>query len=1516
MKAALAALAVATFGWSAWAKSASADADGVVKLDFSDQMNMGLEDDTAGDGKGGWNDDGENNGKLFPLGRPTYCGIPFRTVDPEANDGKALLVLENHRLVDGPREASADVIPAAPARFVYVMHAAAWSAHGTPPYVGSIVLTGEGGRTHEIPVEIDTVARAWWDWQPVDRGNAWRAAVIPAAQGNGSMWVSEWPVPPELGRISKVAFRSPGRKKAAGYWMILAATLTNDETSRRVHEKEVPPVEIRAGAKWKAMPFPEKWGPAADSILDLTPPETIPVGRYGRLVAGPGGRLIYEKRPDLEFRSAMTWPSGWGFDAFSRVAEQIARDVKAGKKCFTDFACTPYTNDLKLAHLAFAKALKAQGYRILRVCGLPGMTYMGLDFDDAQLDNFFWMLKCFRDEGIYVHLDSPASFTWYKDAWMWNDNYLGRARYAATRVYWREDVRRNWKEGMTRYFNIVNPYTGLALKDDPVIAFIEFANEANMRSRRFDEPEAHAEFAKFLARRHGDLAGVRKAWGNDFEEGWTSLETIPVDVLWMEGRGRKGERHRDMQEFYVERMTWLLDWHVKVMREIGYKGMMTEYNMVQTTGASRARRPSGYIAHNAYFNHPFGKSVSPISPISTKNSFIRGFVSCQYDDLPMVLTEADICYPSPKRYEQPFVLDAYAAMNGIDVVNGFCLTFPCRNETGSYAAAANRSLPGAFFGWFDPVKLASEFLAGHFLTRGKVRESDVTCRVVLDVDEILGAEDMTAGLGTLQTQLALVTRFAIGWKDRPVTAAPGAKVLDLPRAGATEVRREVKFSNMVDSAAGAEFDADKTVAELKRRGWISASNRTDVKKGVFESSTGELFLDVARKYGTVDAPAAQGLFAEKGATARLLDLEVVSKDIDGMLCAVSKGDEPLRKSRRIAVVFCGNALGSGMKFRDGAFAETVDAGKPPVLLETGRATFRLKSEFADVLRCFAVDLNGTRTEEIPVEAENGVATVTLDTAALKKGPAIFFELFADENVRLRRLAAEDYARPVRPIGVDGQEAWNVNASRFTYPPTFAFTNFPGAAKYRFSLIDDLHGKWGFEASAPNASLAPVWARLPEGFVTVRCEALDAKGAVAGFAGERTFWKKAGFEPGAYPATDGDYEGAARRIYGYIFVQPYMKSLLRTGKPDMSYALNGYPSKMLSAQIHAMVAYAKLSPKDAPMALKAARLAADSLIARAQKPGAPLEHFPPTYDGGGQWDVSTRYAGMQMLVYPAQAGDAYLALAKATGEAKYRDEAKLIGETYLRLQGEDGTWFLKLRESDGKPVNPNRLTPSYVILFLENLAKETGDARFASAADRAFGYIERGPLVTWNWEGQFEDVEPTEKFVNLTKHDACFAAKRLLERHPGDAKALAQARELLRFAEDQFVEWTRPYDHNRAPGRASWGPTIANWQVPAALEQYHCYVPIDASTARLVRTYLALYRAEGSPLDLAKAKALGDTMLRVIRPDGRLRTFWDNDWGASSDWTNCQVASALALEDLAAAVRAQPSGTCAPEGGLL
>ena len=76
----------------------------------------------------------------------------------------------------------------------------------------------------------------------------------------------------------------------------------------------------------------------------------------------------------------------------------------------------------------------------------------------------------------------------------------------------------------------------------------------------------------------------------------------------------------------------------------------------------------------------------------------------------------------------------------------------------------------------------------------------------------------------------------------------------------------------------------------------------------------------------------------------------------------------------------------------------------------------------------------------------------------------------------------------------------------------------------------------------------------------------------------------------------------------------------------------------------------------------------------------------------------------------------------------------------------------------------------------------------------------------------------------------------------------------------------------------------------------------AALAKLIKTYLALYRAEGNPLDLAKARALGDAIVRIQRPSGYIPPEYalvEKRDDPMQGWLNCTCASLAALDELAA-----------------
>ncbi|MCQ2431382.1 MAG: hypothetical protein MJ175_02125 [Clostridia bacterium] len=495
----------------------------------------------------------------------------------------------------------------------------------------------------------------------------------------------------------------------------------------------------------------------------------------------------------------------------------------------------------------------------------------------------------------------------------------------------------------------------------------------------------------------------------------------------------------------------------------------------------------------------------------------------------------------------------------------------------------------------------------------------------------------------------------------------------------------------------------------------------------------------------------------------------------------------------------------------------------------------------------------------------------------------------------------------------GHPFWNAESTEFMYVPAFHFTAIRGCSRYRYDAVDELGKKHSFEADDCCVLLTPIWAELPEGVVRLTVTALNPDGTDYALVGARTFFRLSPF-PGETPPAVCSYRESAVRAYKYAMEQSFIRHWLEHGTPDPSYDLNTYPSKMISMLGHAMLSYARLCPEDADKAMKVAVNAADYLISITPRGDDPLADLPPTYtldfcpdpEKYGiitpNWHAAVAHMGTMMMIYPASAGSMYVELEAATGDAKYLSEAEKIAAYYLRTVEPNGSWALVRSTQTGEPITPNFISPfEHVVPFLMALYTRTGNEKWKNLADGAVGYVLHTQLPTYNWEGQFEDSPLSTNYMNLTHYAPTSLAKYFAKYHRDDPASMKLAEELMRFVEDQFVIWKRPYPWAHASNEPNGdGYDTSLWHTPAGLEQYGWYVPIDASTSCILQGFIELYNAGCGSLWLAKAKALADQLTRVQHENGQIPTHWMNTENAEKNfWFNCMFESCRTLEMMSA-----------------
>ena len=516
------------------------------------------------------------------------------------------------------------------------------------------------------------------------------------------------------------------------------------------------------------------------------------------------------------------------------------------------------------------------------------------------------------------------------------------------------------------------------------------------------------------------------------------------------------------------------------------------------------------------------------------------------------------------------------------------------------------------------------------------------------------------------------------------------------------------------------------------------------------------------------------------------------------------------------------------------------------------------------------------------------------------------DIYAEEA--LLQYNSEEFSP--HPGGVGGRPFWNIHSSQFMYAPTLLFPGIPSAKEYRYTAKDATGRCHSFLAKTSTASLAPIWGELPEGFLQLTVEGLNRQGNPLSAISSRTIYKCAPF-PGraALPKRAKSYRDCALDAFRYVFQDSMVQHWLLYGTPDPEYPHNAYPSKMIAGIIRAMVYYAELDPANADSALRLACRAADYLLSITPDGDDPLAGMPPTYSFQGLNAAAVNAVapaaegclGTTMMIYPVAAGIGFLTLFEATGENRYFDAALRIAAYYKKNVLPCGSWYLLYDCKTGKPLSENICIDFCFVDFFRKLYEMTGDEAWHTLERGHVQYIADICLKNYHWEGQFEDVKVSGNYRNLTHFAANkmigYVAKFLSE----DKNMVAEAADLMRYVEDQFVVW------GKFP---QWNPDKASLphHTPAGLEQYFCYVPIDSSTATIFDAFVDSYLLHHDRLYLEKAMALADTITRIQDPEsGIIPTFLIGEncaEGRRNFWINCMIHTAFCMLRLADVTEAE------------
>ena len=786
----------------------------------------------------------------------------------------------------------------------------------------------------------------------------------------------------------------------AGHNLLVAEVLSGSEGWRFVYgaatrdPDNMNLLTIRTGPDWKPVDMTKllvKPGTALD-FSELTG-RRRPAGEFGRVIVNPVGKLAFEKTSGqpVRFLSYNTLIHSW------RAATHTwsKKDIEE----FADGVARQGYNMLRLhGNDRFLLGFKVHDYPLRSVAqaGIPQRAE-DFSFDPGNVDRFDYLFACLKKNGIYVNLDLMTSPTGYTMAFPGQGAADESFRI---QLFFNPVYRRHWAAAVGYLLSHVNPYTGLCLKDDPALAIVEPYNEQDLllyeksMIRLFARP-----FTDYLRQKYQTDEALKKAWGRP-DITLASISDLDEDML------RRGDAMaNDAGQFLIQTMSEITDWYSSVLRQSGYPGLVTQWDMIMRTMEMPVRAKMPAIAQHTYCAHPHfnvptknlvKKSAAGLLVLrnpqfdmmvgqdsSLNSSYFRAAAALRFLDRPFLITEYSHGVFCRYRHERGLYFGAYAALQGWD-----CLT--AQGSMPVCVPVAGLDPIVAFENPQDPISRASEAVVALAWLRGDVAEAPHTVQVTL-TDQALFPKHFLAAIGDDYAKLAMLTRIGVVYPSVKPFSPVGKIKADLELTP-TEFSpmKATQAAASVATSDGPRFNA--LLRQLQAARLLPAANRTDYARRLYQSETGEIMLDCAAKTMAVITPRLEGAIVKQDGSVVLgrVTITACSKPASVVVASLDNG-KAVETAKRLLLVFSTNALNDGMTFENDSMLRLAEIGRLPVLMETARLAMNIQNVHGAAPMAYALALDGTRAEQIPCEAKDGRILLVLDTRRLKYATP-FFEI--------------------------------------------------------------------------------------------------------------------------------------------------------------------------------------------------------------------------------------------------------------------------------------------------------------------------------------------------------------------------------------------------------------------------------------------------------------------------------------------------------------------------------------------
>ncbi|WP_337103813.1 cellulase family glycosylhydrolase [Paenibacillus sp. YIM B09110] len=724
------------------------------------------------------------------------------------------------------------------------------------------------------------------------------------------------------------------------------------------------------------------------SALDLSGLNDVPAGKYGFIQQDVNGNYNFERTPQKKVKlygANVTWNMYYG---------------------------TREEADLTVDRLARI------GYNVVRIHPADSMTDWapGIflqngsttpQFNKDKLDRLEYFISRLKANGIYVAIDVFHLYNF--------SNIPGLGEYAEGDhspylLPFLPQALGMWKEIATKWLSHVNPYTGLALKDDPVLVGVSPWNESlllNMDLNAMKQP-----FRNYMLK--------------DFNSFLATLGDAPVTSIPSSYWSADGKMFDRLSAYYSKKTITVSNaMRTYLKQRLGIHAPIGGLNFIDSPNVNYWRSAASDVheTHSYYQfvddrfseNNRSGYTYNPLKDPRLSMAFdpatatnypkdwaTERHYSSYYPALslrqpyakPFLLTEFQDTFPAKGREEIGIFNGAIGAYQGWDMMNRFSFG---RDISDGYA-----NLPMGNSEQFsitsDPFAILSEAEATLLFRTGAVNEAKPRFVFVWDrtwARDTGAAADEEAYIANMMYIPHLFKSVSV-YADRPGKPFTVYKITEeltpkqiasgnLPAANKLNITKAMTDREVAKTFINSLSDNNKKAAML------SALNNNKLL-----SDTGELVFDLNLNTYLVSTPKTIAIAGTMNNHTFKLGRATVTADVDkGTFFASSLDGKALKNSNRLLLIYKTDVAATGEKRVTLQTGEVkYYKGTLPTLAKQQKAQFQLTTDRpASAYRAYKLTLNGARVQEIPVKTNGNILNVTLNTS---KG--FTFELVYDPQI--------------------------------------------------------------------------------------------------------------------------------------------------------------------------------------------------------------------------------------------------------------------------------------------------------------------------------------------------------------------------------------------------------------------------------------------------------------------------------------------------------------------------------------